>query len=82
LLQLVDEAGVSVPVGSTAKLRATGVIVPVGYDGDTYILDLEPQNEVEVELPDGRLCSVAFSYQPVSGEIPSIGPLRCLEQRP
>jgi outer membrane usher protein len=82
LLQLVDEAGVSVPVGSTAKLRATGAIVPVGYDGDTYILDLEPKNEVEVELPDGRRCSVAFNYQPVSGEIPSIGPLRCLEQRP
>jgi outer membrane usher protein len=82
LLHLVDEAGVSVPVGSTAKLRVTGVIVPVGYDGETYILDLEPHNEVEVELPDGRRCSVAFKYQPVSGEIPSIGPLRCLEQRP
>jgi outer membrane usher protein len=82
LLQLVDEAGVSVPVGSTAKLRATGATFPVGYDGDTYILDLEPKNEVKVELPDGRRCNVAFNYQPVRGEIPSIGPLVCLEQGP
>jgi outer membrane usher protein len=82
LLQLVDEAGVSVPVGSTAKLRATGATVPIGYDGDAYVQDLNPQNEIDVERPDGRRCSVAFNYQPMSGEIPSIGPLRCLEQGP
>jgi outer membrane usher protein len=82
LLQLVDEAGVSVPVGSTAKLRATGVTVPIGYDGDAYVQDLNPHNEIDVERPDGRRCSVAFNYQPIRGEIPSIGPLRCLEQGP
>ena len=82
LLQLVDEAGVSVPVGSTARLRATGTTFPIGYDGDAYVQDLNPHNEVDVERPDGRRCSVAFSYQPVRGEIPSIGPLPCLEQRP
>jgi outer membrane usher protein len=82
LLQLVDEAGMSVPVGSTAKLRATGVTVPIGYEGDAYVQDLNPHNEIDVERPDGRRCSVAFNYQPMHGEIPSIGPLRCLEQRP
>jgi outer membrane usher protein len=82
LLQLVDEAGVPVPVGSTAKLRATGVTVPIGYDGDAYVQDLNPHNEIDVERPDGRRCSVAFNYQPIRGEIPSIGPLRCLEQGP
>jgi outer membrane usher protein len=82
LLRLVDEAGVALPVGSTARLRATGAIVPVGYDGDAYVLDLDPHNAVEVELPDGRRCSVTFDYQSVPGEIPTIGPLRCQEQRP
>jgi outer membrane usher protein len=82
LLRLVDEAGAPLPVGSTAKLGTTGVAVPVGYDGDAYLEDLLPQNQVEVELPDGRRCSVAFNYRPVPGEIPSIGPLRCLELRP
>jgi outer membrane usher protein len=81
LLRLIDEAGLPLSVGSTAKLRATSAIVPVGYDGDTYILDLEPQNEVEVELPDGRRCGVAFNYQPVPGEIPTIGPLTCREKK-
>jgi len=82
LLRLVDEAGVAVPLGSTATLRATGTAVPIGYDGDAYVQDLSPRNNVEVELPDGRRCNVAFEYRPVPGEIPLIGPLRCEEQKP
>jgi outer membrane usher protein len=82
LLQLVDAAGMSLPVGSTARLRATGAIFPIGYDGDAYVQNLNPHNEIDVEQPDGRRCSAAFNYQPVPGEIPSIGPLRCLEQGP
>jgi outer membrane usher protein len=82
LLRLVDEADVAVPLGSTSRLRATGVTGPVGYDGDAYVEDLNPHNEVDVERPDGRRCSVTFDYHPVPGEIPTIGPLRCQEQRP
>jgi outer membrane usher protein len=80
LLRLVDEAGVAVPLGSTATLRATGVVVPVGYDA--YVEDLSPHNQLAVEFPDGRRCVAAFDYAPVTGEIPSIGPLRCLERKP
>ena len=82
LLRLVDEAGVAVPLGSTATLRATGVVVPVGYDGDAYVEDLSLHNELAIEFPDGRRCTVAFDYKPVAGDIPSIGPLRCLEEKP
>jgi outer membrane usher protein len=82
LLRLVDEAGVAVPLGSTATLRATGVVVPVGYDGDAYVEDLSPHNQLAVEFPDGRRCVAAFDYAPATGEIPSIGPLRCLERKP
>ena len=82
ILRLVDANGVAVPLGSIATLRATGVAVPVGYDGEAYVEDLNAHNKVEVEGPDGRRCSVAFDYQPVPGEIPAIGPLHCEEQRP
>jgi outer membrane usher protein len=82
LLRLVDEAGAPVPLGSTATLRATGVTVPVGYDGDAYVEDLSPHNEVTVERMDGRRCAVAFDYRPLPGDIPSIGPLRCMEPKP
>jgi len=82
LLRLVDEARVAVPLGSTATLQATGVVVPIGYDGDAYVEDLSPHNQLAVEFPDGRRCTVSFDYKPVTGEIPSIGPLRCLEKKP
>ncbi len=82
LLRLVDSEGVAVPLGSTATLRATGAVVPVGYDGDAYVEDLSAHNQVAIELPDGRRCAAAFDYSPVAGEIPSIGPLRCVEKKP
>jgi outer membrane usher protein len=82
LLRLVDESGVAVPLGSTATLRSNGASVPVGYDGDAYVQDLSPRNELIVDRADGRRCVVAFDYHAVPGDIPSLGPLRCIEQRP
>jgi outer membrane usher protein len=80
LLRMVDEAGAALPVGATAKLLATGAVFPVGYDGEAYLQDLGPHNQVEVELPNGHRCKVTFEYQAVPGEIPSVGPVRCVEQ--
>jgi len=82
LLRLIDEAGVAMPLGSTATLVATGAVVPVGYDGEAYVEDLSPHNAVTVERPNGERCTVVFDYKPVAGDIPSIGPLRCAEKRP
>ena len=82
LLKLVDEAGAAVPLGSTATLRANGVVVPVGYDGDAYVEDLSPHNNLAIEFPNGKRCAVTFDYKPVAGEIPLIGPLRCMENKP
>ena len=79
LLRLVDAAGLPMPVGSTATLRATGVAAPVGFDGEAYVQDLGVHNDIAVESPDGLRCSVAFNYKPVPGDIPTIGPLRCVE---
>ena len=82
LIQLVYESGLPVPVGSSARLKATGVAVPVGYDGEAYVEDLSPSNELTVEGPDGRHCTVVFDYHPIPGEIPTIGPVRCVENKP
>ena len=82
LVHLVDEAGKPLPIGSAARLRTTGAAVPVGYDGQAYIESLSPRNELTVALPDGRHCTVEFEYHPLPGEIPDIGPLRCVEQQP
>ena len=79
---LVDVSGVSLPVGSSAKLRATGVTVPVGYDGEAYLEDLSPTNELTVERADGSHCTATFAYHPLPGEIPSIGPVRCVGEKP
>jgi outer membrane usher protein len=82
LLRLVDEAGAPMSLGSAATLQATGVTVAVGYDGDAYVEDLSPHNELSIEGINGRRCTVAFEYKPVAGDIPSIGPLRCLVNKP
>jgi outer membrane usher protein len=82
LLQLVDQAGVALPLGSAATLRATGAIVPIGYDGDAYVEDLSSHNELIVVRPNGHKCTVVFNYEPLAGDIPSIGPLTCTEKKP
>jgi outer membrane usher protein len=79
LLRLTDPAGKAIPVGSSATLRSTGVATPVGYDGETYVVDLQEQNVLLIEKPDGRRCVVNFGYEAVAGQIPAIGPLLCRE---
>jgi len=80
LLRIVDQHGIPIPVGSTATLRPKGTSVPVGFDGNAYVEDLSAHNEVLIELPTGKRCTVTFDYKPVSGEIPTIGPLPCIGQ--
>jgi outer membrane usher protein len=80
LVKLVDEAGKPLELGSVATLKATGAEFPIGYDGDAYIADLGVRNELSIERKDGQRCTVNFDYKPVAGDIPSIGPLRCVEK--
>ena len=82
LIRMIDEAGNPVPLGSTASLPATGGVFPVGYDGEAFVESLSPHNNIIVESPNGKRCTVAFDYKPVAGDIPTIGPLHCLEKKP
>jgi outer membrane usher protein len=81
LLRLTGADGKPIPVDSTATLVSTGVTVPVGYDGEAYLVDVQPHNQLRVELPNGGHCAVDFDYRPASGEIPIIGPLQCREAK-
>jgi outer membrane usher protein len=82
LLRMTDAAGAPIPFGSVATLQSSGAKVPVGYDGETYLVDLDAHNKVSVEMPDGRRCDLEFDYRHIAGKIPSIGPLACREGSP
>lgn len=79
LLRLVDGSGKPLPVGSSAILKSSGTAVPVGYDGEAYVVDLHNRNEVLVERPDGDKCLVAFDFKAAPNQIPTLGPLTCRE---
>ena len=81
LVKLVDESGQSLQLGGVATLKATNDAAPIGYDGEAYVAGLGPHNELSVQRKDGRLCTASFDYKPVAGDIPSIGPLRCVEKQ-
>lgn len=76
LLTLHDRDGRPVPLGSTVRI-AGATEQPVGHDGEAYVAGLKPINRAEILMPDGTRCSVQFDYEPVNGEIPLIGPVRC-----
>jgi outer membrane usher protein len=82
LLRIVGEDGKPIPLGSTAALRASGTVAPVGYDGNAYLEGLGSHNEVTIERENGSLCTLSFEYDPRPGEIPTIGPLTCKEKTP
>lgn len=82
LLRLVDVDGKPLPLGSTATLRATGVTVPVGYDGEAYLEDLSQHNQVVVLDAGHPACAASFDYPSTPGDIPTIGPIHCLEVQP
>lgn len=81
MIVLHDAQGVPLPVGSVVQREGNAERVVVGYDGETYLDNLQINNRILVELPDGR-CSARFTYPINPGGIPRVGPLPCvLEQQ-
>lgn len=81
MVQLVDRAGKPIPAGAMAKLRRTGKMVPVGYDGDVYLNGLQGTETLDVETVSAR-CVASFTYTARKGDIPTIGPIPCIEAAP
>ncbi len=78
LLHLVDRKGAVLPLGSIVTLNSTGATFPVGYDGEAYLVDLQPHDAIDVLLPDRVThCHADFDYRARPGDIPDIGPLPC-----
>ncbi|WIM09050.1 fimbria/pilus outer membrane usher protein [Enhydrobacter sp.] len=79
LVRLKDEAGRPIPLGSIATLQSSRATAPVGYDGEVYLVDLQPRNELVVERRNGQRCRATFAFSPKPGDIPTIGPIPCRE---
>ncbi|MBC7610898.1 MAG: fimbrial biogenesis outer membrane usher protein [Polaromonas sp.] len=82
LIYLHDAAGDAIPVGSSATLQATGVSVPVGYDGQAYVEGLAAHNQLTIVRADGKRCLAGFDYEAIPGNIPTLGPLTCQDMKP
>ncbi|RBL28570.1 hypothetical protein BRN43_10775, partial [Xanthomonas oryzae pv. oryzae] len=69
--------GAPLPVGSVVRRDGSSERVVVGYDGETYLDNLQGDNRILVELPQGR-CVAQFAYPVDPGGIPRVGPLPCM----
>lgn len=69
--------GKALPVGTVVVNSATGQRTVVGYDGMTFVDQLQSHNRLLLGSGAGQ-CEVTFAYQGVSGVLPTIGPLLCL----
>ncbi|MDE1182787.1 fimbria/pilus outer membrane usher protein [Paraburkholderia sp.] len=69
--------GKLLPAGARVHHRESGSNTIVGYDGLTFIENLQADNHLEIEA--GALhCTVAFAYtRPTNGSLPTYGPLTC-----
>lgn len=77
LLKLAGPAGEPLPVGSIARLGATGEKATVGYGGEVYFDGLKRHNQVTVESHHHHYCRARFAYRSAVGSLPTIGPLTC-----
>jgi len=73
---------VGTPVRLLAKAAgADGTLSVVGYDGVVFLDNLQDANDIVVG-EGARACTLHVDYQPgVGGQLPVIGPLRCLPNK-
>jgi outer membrane usher protein len=69
--------GKLLPPGTRVHHVEGGDDTIVGYDGLTFIENLQHDNHLEIDNGAVR-CSVEFTYQrPADGSLPTLGPLTC-----
>ena len=75
---LTDESGQPLPVGGSVVLNERpGAAGVVGFDGETYLEDLDGSNVLDVRMPDGR-CIARFEFTENRAAPPRIGPIACM----
>ncbi|MEQ1696104.1 MAG: fimbria/pilus outer membrane usher protein [Hyphomicrobiaceae bacterium] len=68
--------GTYVDVGSNGRLSSGGESFLVGYDGQAFVKNLQPQNTVVVMI-DKSECRASFGFQPKLDSQVVIGPVVC-----
>lgn len=72
-----DAAGQPIPAGVHVHHVESGKDTVVGYDGLTFITDLEPDNHLVLDGGTWQ-CKLQFAYRPSTDHaLPQIGPLIC-----
>jgi len=71
-----DSAGHFLATGMPVLHVQSGKKTLVGFDGVTFVDDLQAENDLRIGEGDS-LCSVHFAYQRPATGLPVIGPLRC-----
>lgn len=69
IVGFVDTTGAPISLGSSvAVMGADSEENTVGYDGQAFLRNLKRNNEVEINLPDGKSCRASFSFKPQTNE--------------
>lgn len=67
LVSLVDAMGQPLEAGLSGHLEGSAGRFVVGYSGEAFISSLGRQNNVVVDLFDGKSCRAVFDYRPQPG---------------
>ncbi len=76
IVVLVDKNGKPFPPG-TQVFREGMEPEIVGYDGETFLRGLKPENVVVIDMGEAGKCTGRFSYTADSIAQPKIGPVTC-----
>lgn len=78
IVSFVDTNGLPIPAGALGTLGRNQKSFVVGYDGQSYVKELEKNNRVAIEDASGRTCTANFSFKPDQNRQIKIGPVPCL----
>lgn len=74
---LVDKNKQPIAPGYRVEVNNNPETTMTGYGGETYIIDLKPQNKLIVDLLDEGTCHVEFDYVSNQATTQKIGPYIC-----
>ncbi len=78
LIGLVDGQGQPLEVGGRVILNDGGGDNLVGFDGETFLSDMQDRNVIEVSYPDGRRCRAEVAYVDEPGVLTHLHKVPCL----
>jgi outer membrane usher protein len=76
IIVLHDKAGQPLPVGSKVGIGGAKPSEVVGYDGQVFIKNLQPDNTLSVKLQNSE-CNATFTFKDDGSPQPMIGPIIC-----